>query len=618
MSKINKVITLLKNRDVRSFVLYTLGHPGTVISRESASPLPSYLRETDLVNSSELKADEFCIKKLTFPEKSKDKVVDELFNNKNIKVRLAGIEEQIDIEHIEWLKEYADPEDVAAFHRFFWLYRLIWENVVSCNSKINATIKEIVCSWIDTVESRNKNQVHSEVWQTYSVVERLVSWVMILGLTEEEHDKDKKIIASIIRQLDHIQNSFEYYGEEFTSNHFCNNGRGLYICGAVLGIEEYAKLGKRIITNMIEKIVPDNTFLREGSVHYQFLITKWMCDCLWIARECEDEDFERWLEPHVSGLAKGCRYFLIKGIDGWHIPLIGDISPDLLPDWIIGVPWVAEYLTLGRCGIDIPPQKGYHSFAKRCEESNCCIQDEIITSGGSNDWQRIRSDSFSVFVHVNNSLFPNNLTGHFHHDSGSFVIYYNGLPLFIDCGRVNYEPDGAGIWMKGCSGHNLLFIDGCNPEPDMRSFYSKAFLGNYLGEAPNIEIEENKITASVFYGKRLKGIENHERIIEVKNDLIIIEDRIEGNGSHQGTLAFHIASGWNVTETGKGIQIDNDSYHFLIKSDDCNLNISSGKKKDSFYGYFSDEYGKMKHCVSVVGNIEFKAPYNIITRIERI
>ena len=555
MSKINKVITLLKNQDVRRFVLYTLRHPGKVLSKESTSSLPSYLGETDLVSSSVLKVDECCIKKLSFPGTPKDKVVSELFDNKVIKVRLAGIEEQIDIEHIEWLKEYSDSEDVAAFHRFFWLYRLIWENGVGGNPRINGTVKGIIYSWIDSIESKDKNQVHSEVWQTYSVVERLISWVMILGLTEENQDKDKKIIESIIRQLDHIQNNFEYYGEDFTSNHFCNNGRGLYICGIVLGIEEYTKLGKKIIINMIEKIVPDNTFLREGSVHYQFLITKWMCDCLWIARECGDEDFGKWIEPHVAGLAKGCRYFLIKGIDGWQIPLIGDISPDLVPDWIIGVPWVAQYLTLGRCGTDIPEKTGYHSFVKECKDTYYFIQDGEIVSAGSNDWQSIQSNSFNVFVHVNNSLFPNNLTGHFHHDSGSFVVYYNGLPLFIDCGRVNYEPDGAGIWMKGCYGHNLLCVNDCNPEPDMRSFYTKEFLDNYLGEAPKIEKKENEIITSVFHGKRIKGIDAHIRTIEVKNKSIIIEDRIEGHGSHRGVLTFHIAGGWKVTETDKGIRI---------------------------------------------------------------
>lgn len=83
----------------------------------------------------------------------------------------------------------------------------------------------------------------------------------------------------------------------------------------------------------------------------------------------------------------------------------------------------------------------------------------------------------------------------------------------------------------------------------------------------------------MFHGKRIKGIDAHIRTIEVKNKSIIIEDRIEGHGSHRGVLTFHIAGGWKVTETDKGIRIDNDLYHFLIRSDDCNISISHDEKK---------------------------------------
>ena len=615
MIKINRIISLIKNRDVKNFILYTLSHPWTVLPKATVSPLPSYIKESDLVSPATLKDRELSIRKLSFSDSLEDKDSVDLFNIKILRIRLAGIEDEIDIERIDWLKEYDDPEDVAALHRFFWLYRLIWENEVSDNPEINLTVKDIICNWIDVIEGIDKNELHSEVWQTYSVVERLINWITVLGLTEVNPDKDKKIIESIIRQLDHIQNNFEYYGEEFTSNHFCNNGRCLYICGTVLGIEEYAQLGKKIIKNMLEIIVPDTKFLREGSVHYQFLITKWMCDCLWIAEECGDKDFQDWIRPRLAELATGCRYFLIKGKDGWRIPLMGDISPDLSPSWIIGVPWVAEYLVYGKREKDIPNTKGYHSYIKKCNNIFC---NEVVSAGGSKDWQKIESNPFTVFVHVNNSLYPNNLTGHFHHDSGAFVAYYEGRPLFIDSGRVNYDSAGAGVWMKSYRGHNLFGVDGCNPEPDMRSFYTKEFLKAYLGEPPKVEKKGNLITASIYGGNRIKGIDVYQRSIEVNKDSIIIQDHIEGNGGHEGIICFHIAEGWKVIETDEAIRIENDIYQFLIKSDDCLLRSCLDNKDGSFYGICCDEYGKTKRCVSVIGNIRFDTPYTVTTRIERI
>lgn len=618
MIKMNKVISLLKNRDMRSFMLFTLAHPGTILPRHSVQAMPPYMTENDFVDINKLETN-YCIRKLSFPGTDSEPERRALLNSHTVRVHLAGIDDDIEINNINWFKNYEDPEDVAAMHRFSWLYRMVWENRIIDDSDANNIIKEIIYSWIDNVESKDKNTVHSEVWQTYSVVERLVSWTVILGLTEEKEDNDKKIISSIVRQLDYIQKNFEYYGEEFTSNHFCNNGRGLYICGAVLGINEFKRFGEKIIRNMLERIVPDNVFLREGSTHYQFLITKWICDCLWIGKSCEDHKFADWLIPRLKGLLSGCQYFMVQSENGWSIPLIGDISPDLTPSWLIGVPWVAEYLLTGKMYHLQLPEKGYHSILCKCVydaksndyEGKCSIE-------RSNDWERIISNSFRIYAHVNNSLYPNNLTGHFHHDSGSFVVYYDNLPLLIDCGRYNYNSDGVGTWMKKHFGHNVFIIDGFDPEPDMRSFYTKAFLKKYLAENPEIERKENCIVSIVYSGKRIRGIDFCRRNIEIINDSIVVRDDIEGAGIHDGMILFHISGIWDVKEADDGIIAAYNTYKFRIKSDNCNFKICHKNKGDNYYGYCSDEYGKLKQCISVAADIRFKVPYTIKTLIERI
>lgn len=609
MTKINRLFSLLKNKDVRSFALYACGHQKAILNRKAIESLPTYLSQEDFVKTEKIKTD-YCIKKLNFPtDKLTEKLsispdknsakpqgsasISNFFAGKTI-IHLAGSDDEIDINNTDWLKTYGDPEDVAAFHRFFWLYRLIWENRIENDSQINNKIKAIIYSWIDTVESKDKSEVHSEVWQTYSVVERLISWLTVLGLTELTADYDKKIISSIIRQLDHIQNNFEYYGEKFTSNHFCNDGRGLYICGTVLGIDEFSDLGKKIIQNMLPKILPDDIFLREGSTHYQLLITKWMADCYWIATECGDTEFADRIRAKLPNLAAGCQYFMVKSESGFQYPLMGDISPDLTPEWLLD--------TYFNKGNDIS------RLASKCQNK----------ADGSNDWKRSDSESFTVLSHVNNSLYPNNLTGHFHHDSGSIAAFYKGIPLLIDCGRVNYVPSDAGLWMKSYHGHSICCIDGYDPELDMRTFYSDDFLKSYAGKAPTISKTKNAISTLVFAGKRIKGIDSHKRTIELANDAMTIIDFIDGRGSHEATLLFHVDACWQATAKEDKIELSNGKQQLVIKTDKCQLRICENNESKSFYGLRSREYGALEQCTSIIGIVKFDAPCTITTLIERL
>ena len=617
MRSINKIFSLIKNKDVISYFLFTLLHPFTIFSGKTVNSSHSYISKDGLVNIDDIRSD-YTIRKLRFPCRVVVKNDIGFFDNPTTRIHLAGVDDNVDNKSIDWLKLYSDPEDIAAFHRFIWLYRIIWENGICSCTAANNWVKSMVYSWISSVESKDKKTVHPEVWQTYSVVERIVNWTIILGLTEVEDDKDEEIVSSIIRQLDYIQRNLEYYGDEFTGNHFCNDGRGLYICGTVFGIKEFAELGKTIIKDMLPKIAPDSTFLREGSTHYQFLVTKWICDCFWIARECGDEVFANWLKPFLVGLAEGCRFFMIIGKDVTTIPLIGDISPDLDPKWIIGAPMVADFMLSGSVKNEFPDSKGFHSIIFRQKANSKCISERSLIDGNK-EWKKLDLEGFEIFAHVNNLIYPNNLTGHFHHDSGSLVAYYNGLPLLIDSGRVNYIQTGAGMWMRSCFGHNLFIIDGYDPEPDMRSFFSKDFLDIYTPNAPEIKKSGSKITTIVYGGERIKGIYCHKRDIEVVDDSIVVQDSIEGHGVHKGCIVFHIDKMWDVKEENGIIQLSNGLCQFEIKSEGIAFRVGTNNiDEDSYFGYYSDKYGSICQCSSIIGSVCFDAPFMVKTQIKRI
>lgn len=620
MRVLRKIKMLVSDPDIKEFIKFLLHHPGHISKCSQSKSLPIYIEKYNIKNPFD-NEESVILKAISIPTglRNKNEVL-----NRVISIHLAGIDINLDINYITWNQKFDDPEDVAAFHRFMWLYKWVFESLTTENREdFHKIVLDIIYSWIESESNRVNG--HFEIWQTYTVAERIINWSILLSITSNKEFNDKKIINSIIQQLDYIRHNFEYYGEKFTGNHFCNNGRALYIAGSLLSIEPYIELGKTIILHEFDRIVIDRYFLREGSVHYQFLYTKWFTDLYWIAGECKDTDFQKMLRQCLKRLLTGCRYFLTREVSKteeieWEIPYIGDISPDYPPHWLLGVPWVAKYFLDGTTFADLPKQKGYHTlflFEKKITLSG--IIDEIQTDLCISDWGKIKTNHFVLFSHVNHSIYPNNLTGHFHHDSGGFVLYVDGSPFFIDCGRENYDMDGVGLHEKNFTGHNICVVDDLNPEINMRTFFTEEFLKEYAGNPPIIIIDDDHKSMGIAIDgyKRSKGVGKYFRKIILRENKIEIIDKIEGKGKHNITLLFHLASNIGTRLEKDILILDNGKSRyrlcFSVLSD--KLRLIPGTESSN-YGHCAFEYGKHSLCNTLIYKKRVQLPWQIETKLE--
>ena len=53
-------------------------------------------------------------------------------------------------------------------------------------------------------------------------------------------------------------------------------------------------------------------FLREGSSHYQFLITRWLCEIRLVAEEKNDLETIEAIKEHLPNMIEACRFFLVE------------------------------------------------------------------------------------------------------------------------------------------------------------------------------------------------------------------------------------------------------------------------------------------------------------------
>ena len=604
--------------DVKEFLCYSIKHPASIkgINRkkEKLSYLQNIIKKNVSVDEENLK-----IKKLSYIKlKSVDEQKKALCDLEK-EVHLAGIDISLNYEHIDWKMEFDDSEDMAAYHRFMWLYRDMFDNLnISNCDEYNRRIIQIIHSWIDNVGNVARENMHPEVWQTYTVSERLTNWMFLIGLTSKDDCSDQKIITSVIRQMKYIQDNLEYYGEKLTGNHLGNDGKGLYIAGRMLGIDYFSELGKRILMNEFNRVIVDDCFLREGSVHYQFLYTKWYADLLWISIETGDEEFEGVLRERLEKLVRGCEFFLYgKGYNSWTIPLFGDISPDHSPKWIMGVPWVANAFLGNKMKGSCPVSKGYHTFFQQLIEGRETELSTKLDSGITNDWARLVEGDTVVFGRVFSTLYPNNAPGHFHHDTGSFTLSYKGLPIIVDAGRCKYGDDGKSKNQRDHYGHNQFVVDYKNPEIDMRMFYTKAFLEDYLGNKPELTIDNNKMTMSCFGGKRINGLMEHRRYITVDNDMVSIVDSACGTGTHNIEFVLHLPIDFSVQKVGNGVICSAAELSCCVTFDVLpDYFLINNEVEKEVYCNYSREYGEETYCNVIVFGKQVEFPFELQTRIK--
>lgn len=610
---VENTLKKIKNKEIMDFVKYSIRHPINLATVFDEKQNRYWSSESKKIVLNKVKAVS-GIKSFKYSNVTSGYIEQKTFNGQ-AEFLLAGQKVILDLSNIQWDRKFDDAEDAAAFYRFMWLYRFVIENINLIDREtLLQYSKNVIYSWIDFYKDKNKEEVHSEVWQTYSVAERVFNWIFILALLSPECINDKIIINSIIKQACYIQENLEYYGERFTGNHLTNDGRGLYTVGAMLGLNEFRELGCKLIKNEYDRVIYKPGYLREGSSHYQILYTKWFTDLYWIALCVKDNEFEKWIEPRLKDLVICSESFFSYDKNGFvDMDFWGDISPDHPPMWIIGAPAVARKLMGEKVFDFIPQTQGFHSLLNMRKEEGEKFEGKTYVE--NEEWGRIENENCIVHGRVFSNIYPNNAPGHFHKDTGSFTLKYKGKKIIVDAGRCNYSGIGASKYQKDFYGHNQIVIDGTSSEIDMRRFYTQSFLNYYVGEKPKIEcIDNTEIKMTYFEGKKVKNISSCTRKILLHNNEVDIEDFIEGRGFHWLQFAIHLHPDFSAGKLENVVWItDGEMNGEIYYAPKGKVELISG---DNLYCNYSEKYGQNNKTSTVILFTQYvKLPYLLKTKI---
>jgi hypothetical protein len=245
--------------------------------------------------------------------------------------------------------------------------------------------------------------------------------------------------------------------------------------------------------------------LREGSSHYHALLTRNYASA-WRAARAAGRSEAGELEAIVRRAAACLPLLTLPG----GFPLIGDISPDCSPDFVLN---------------ELAPLIAYAQPA---------AADALAADG----WLRADFGPWSGLWHAApDGWCP--MPGHGHQDVGGFELHHRGTPLFRDLGRGTYaRADDA-----AATAHNGVTIDDRDPYPQNRPYYSDRFRRAGGGAPPVLTRTANTV--------ELRGPAN--RIWTFDGDTLIIHDRIDGTGRHRVARRLH--TGLPVSQVGYAVRV---------------------------------------------------------------
>lgn len=509
----------------------------------------------------------------------------------------------------DWDAEFLDAEKTVSLHRWNWLL-----------TKFTEDPSHHLGTWgidlmTDCVSKMGHKKQHM-AWETYTVGERICNALLFLSAAGRLHEMPDTLLVALKDMTFYLLSHLEYMPGGMVSNHILNNARALYFAGTFLDVSALSRLAKIILKREGMKIINADGFLREGSSHYQFLATRWFLEIFVLARMMQDDEFCKEIEDVARRMLLACWFFLVfnRGRKEWSIPLIGDVSPDFTPQWLMDVPWSVPARELFQPEpFPVSPQaKGWTAFfpsenkGGAVPAGNGIFAERSFQKFPESGWFRLDFQQATVFWHVEptgSPLFPS----HGHNDTGSFVLFLNGEAVLIDSGRFSYMENKEGLYGMSAAAHNQVTVDGAEPFIyRRRSHYPEFF------RKVNVKCEHRMLDSAFEFHLRHEGFKLlfndkivFDRTFKVEKNKFIIEDTLQGKHEHHVETYFHFAPRAQLFSDGSRYSFNVRGFlserPFTFSSSDADdAVIYKGEESARQAGWFFPSYGKKEKCTALV------------------
>ena len=152
-----------------------------------------------------------------------------------------------------------------------------------------------------------------------------------------------------------------------------------------------------------------------------------------------------------------------------------------------------------------------------------------------------------------------------HHDLGAPELHWNGLPLFVDPGPPTATHAHLSARYRSAVMHGGLSIDGKNPYPESRSYYTDAFRRNVAGPAPDLRATHDGVRLSMDGFGRFGGHRQIERHWHFDGASLRLDDLVLGTGRPR--IERRLITPWNVSQDGADMVLTKGEHRLLLSGE---------------------------------------------------
>lgn len=370
----------------------------------------------------------------------------------------------------------------------------------------------------------------------YSASERICNVVIYVNKNMSLSIKQgNKLRNLLFKDVSNIERKIECYGVSRTNNHLLNNIRALLVIGASFKDSNYVSKMVSILNEKVINIINDDGCLREGSSHYQKIVTRWVCDICISLKSVKNRHANYYNEL----LEKMINISIFQSLGRNHRdPIIGDVSPDFTPSF------TSNYLGILKDGGN---------------DSDRCVQNWMSNDG---DWIKYTSKGYDVIAHVeSNPHRPR--ADHSHADSLSFVAAYSDKDIVVDLGRRTYMSNSHEFMQATESNyHNSININGQSLTGIVKPYMNRKWLKKNITKY-SVQLLVSGIFIQALDVKNIKNVKSVGRKILVEDESIIITNEIifdELVNDYEIKMNFNLSGAVMINGNNSQIHIANEEY----------------------------------------------------------
>jgi hypothetical protein len=516
-----------------------------------------------------------------------------------------------------------DPKNVWELNRHQFLPTLAKAYWFTRDEKYAEKLIALVVSWIEQCPP-----FHGINWTSgIELSLRQLSWVWsfkwIAGSASWEQKTKDKIVESMYLQTQKIAENLSLYSS--VNNHLIAELMALVVIGRFLGQKNWIEQGADMLAAFIDsQVLPDGSGA-EMSTSYH-LHTLEMCALSFL-----ELSKERSVDLSVlQRLKKGAEYVNMLLSVSDQLPAIGDSDSGRILQLAEGGNETASLLNLAAYLTDdaslyYRPQADEKLFwlledlGERHDFPTDRRTAEVrraFESGGVYLLEKKFEDRRLSVLFDCGPLGLKPLAGHSHADALAILVYWDGVPVFIDPGTYTYFKSRRWRdYFRSTLAHNTIRVDRQD-----QSLYGGLFMATRQAESSCLIWREGREVSGRHDGYlRLKSPLGHIRRVSFQERPagLCIEDKLECDGRHEVEIMFHCDPRCEVyLQENNEVSIKTKAGNFRLRLDrrfetslyrgDTNLPL----------GWFSDCYDNRIETTTILGRCRIDGETNLVSVLD--